>query len=321
MSFPAIALILVAAVAHASWNLFGKQAAAAGAACFVWLYFTAGAVLYLPLAGVTLAVSRPRLSGLPAVFLCGTAVLHIGYSMLLQNGYRVGDLSVVYPIGRGTGALLAALGGIVLLHEYPGPAGVAGIVLIVAGVIGIGIPGRGDAASSPDVSATPSAPARPAVAAVAATPVADLGKPGRPRLATAVAFALLTGVFIAAYTLWDSYAVSRLHIPPMIEVWASGAGVSLALAPLVLRDRARVAAVWSAFRPQILGAGILSPLAYILVLTALRFTAVSAVAPVREVSVLFGVLLGRRLLGEGSLPRRLAAAAAIVTGILCIAFA
>lgn len=315
MSFSAIALILVAAVAHASWNLFGKQAAAAGAACFVWLYFTAGAVLYLPVAGVTLAVSRPRLSGLPAVFLCGTAVLHIGYSMLLQNGYRVGDLSVVYPIGRGTGALLAALGGIVLLHEYPGPAGVAGIVLIVAGVIAIGIPGRIDAASSPDVPATPS------VSAGSAGSAADLGKPGRPRVATAVAFALLTGVFIAAYTLWDSYAVSRLHIPPMIEVWASGAGVSLALAPLVLRDRARVAAVWSAFRPQILGAGILSPLAYILVLTALRFTAVSAVAPVREVSVLFGVLLGRRLLGEGSLPRRLAAAAAIVTGILCIAFA
>jgi drug/metabolite transporter (DMT)-like permease len=311
-------------------------------------------VLYLPVAGVVLAVSRPRLAGWPAVFLAGTAVLHIGYSMLLQNGYRVGDLSVVYPIGRGTGALLAALGGIVLLHEYPGSAGVAGIVLIVAGVIAIGIPGRGDAASSPnpsaslalpgspasvtsgtsktsatarvilDMSATPSALAPSATTSaldVPVAPAADLGEPGRAGIARAVAFALLTGIFIAAYTLWDSYAVSRLHVPPMIEVWASGAGVSLALAPLVLRDRARVAAVWSAFRPQILGAGILSPLAYILVLTALRFTAVSAVAPVREVSVLFGVLLGRRLLGEGSLPRRLAAAAAIVTGILCIAFA
>jgi drug/metabolite transporter (DMT)-like permease len=293
-------------------------------------------VLYFPVAGVTLALTRPRLAGLPTVFLAGTAVLHVGYSLLLQNGYRLGDLSVVYPIGRGTGALLAALGGIVLLSEYPGPAGVAGIVLIVAGVIAIGlpgqgnatpVPGRGDAASSlatlstiaTEISATTSGTS--AVLDTPVDPATDITKPGQVKVSLGVAFALLTGVFIAAYTLWDSYAVSRLHIPPMIEVWAASAGICLALAPLVLRDRARVAAVWSAFRAQILGAGLLSPLAYVLVLTAVRFTAISAVAPVREVSVLFGVLLGRRLLGEGSLPRRLAAAAAIVTGILCIAFA
>jgi drug/metabolite transporter (DMT)-like permease len=82
-----------------------------------------------------------------------------------------------------------------------------------------------------------------------------------------------------------------------------------------------VAYVWRAFRPQVLGAAVLSPLAYMLVLVALSFTAVSAVAPAREVSVLFGVLLGGRLLGEGSLARRLAAAAAIVAGIVAIAIA
>jgi drug/metabolite transporter (DMT)-like permease len=293
VSLTAIALILVAAVAHASWNLFSKQASAAGAVCFAWLYCTAATVLYLPVAAVVLAVTRPQLAGLPAVFLAGTAILHVGYVLLLQNGYRLGDLSVVYPIGRGTGALLAALGGIVLLGEYPGPVGVAGILLIVAGVVAIGIPGRGS----------------------------PVPRPGQAKGTGAIAFALLTGLFIAAYTLWDAYAVSRLHIPPMIEDWAATAGVAPALAPLMLRDRARVQAVWSAYRPQVLGAAILSPLAYLLVLTALRFTAITTAAPVREVSVLFGVLLGRRLLGEGSLPRRLAAAAAIVTGILCIAFA
>jgi drug/metabolite transporter (DMT)-like permease len=69
----------------------------------------------------------------------------------------------------------------------------------------------------------------------------------------------------------------------------------------------------------VLGAAVLSPLAYILVLVALSFTAVSTIAPAREVSVLFGVLLGRRLLGEGNLARRLAAAAAIVAGIIAVA--
>ena len=86
-------------------------------------------------------------------------------------------------------------------------------------------------------------------------------------------------MFIAGYTVWDKYAVATLHIPPVVEDWAATAGVALALAPVALRDRARLAAVWRRYRPQVLGAGVLSPLAYILVLTALRFTAISVAAP------------------------------------------
>lgn len=304
MSPAAITLILVAAVAHAVWNLFSKQAAAAGAVCFVWLFFAVGAVLYAPVTLVVLAVSHPRLSGLPAVFLAGTAVLHIGYSLLLQNGYRLGDLSVVYPVGRGTGALLAAAAGIVLLGERPGPLSLAGVALIVAGVMAIGLPGR---------------PGRPGPSAQP-PPAADQDPAPRRRLAaTGLAFALLTGVFIAGYTVWDKYAVATLHVPPVVEDWAATLGVAVALAPIALRDRTRLTAVWRGYRPQVLGAAVLSPLAYILVLTALRFTAISVAAPCREVSVLFGVLLGGRMLGEGRLAPRLAAAAAIVAGIISVA--
>ncbi|HEY2579601.1 MAG TPA: EamA family transporter, partial [Streptosporangiaceae bacterium] len=231
------------------------------------------------------------------VFLAGTAIIHIGYALLLQNGYRLGDLSVVYPIGRGSGALLAAAAGILLLGEHPGPVGIGGILLIVAGVIAIGLPGRGG-------------PASPAPEAPSAR---------RPGAAMGITFALLTGVTIATYTLWDKYAVGSLGIPPVVEDWATTLGVAIALAPIALRDRQRLATVWRGYRPQVLGAAALSPLAYILVLTALRFTAVSVVAPSREVSVLFGVLLGRRLLGEGSLARRLIAATAIVAGIITVA--
>ena len=119
--------------------------------------------------------------------------------------------------------------------------------------------------------------------------------------------------------MWDKYAVATLHIPPVLEGWAATLGVAVAVAPFALRDRTRLAAVWRGYRPQVLGAAVLSPLAYILVLTALQFTAVSVAAPCREVSVLFGVLLGGRMLGEGSLARRLAAAAAIVAGIISVA--
>ena len=132
-------------------------------------------------------------------------------------------------------------------------------------------------------------------------------------------FALVTGMFIASYTLWDKYAVSTLRVPPLLQGYASLPVMALVLAPSALRQRGRTARVWRRYRRQVTGAAVLSPLAYILVLIAMSFTAVSAVAPAREVSVLAGVVLGRRLLGEGGLARRLTAAAAIAAGIICIA--
>jgi drug/metabolite transporter (DMT)-like permease len=287
----ALALILVAAVAHASWNLFSKQAAAGGAACFVWLMSAAATVLYAPAVAVSVLVSPPHLTGRSWLYLAGTAVLQIGYFLFLQRGYRAGDLSLVYPLGRGTGALLAALAGIVILGERPGPAGLAGIALLVTGVIVIGLPSRNGGPP---------------------------GQPGRPAPA-AVSLAVVTGVFIAAYTLWDKVAVTSVGNPPLLQDYASLVGMALVLAPFALADTARTRRVWHGYRRQVLGAAVLAPLAYVLVLAAMSFTAVSAVAPAREISVLFGVLLGRRLLAEPSLARRLTGAAAIVAGIIAIA--
>ena len=135
----------------------------------------------------------------------------------------------------------------------------------------------------------------------------------------AVLYALATGAFIAAYTLWDKVAVTSVGNPPLLQDYASLVGMTVALAPFALADSRRTARMWRTYRPQILGAAALSPLAYILVLVALSFTSVAAVAPAREVSVLFGVILGGRLLGEGGLARRLAGAAAIVAGIIAVA--
>jgi drug/metabolite transporter (DMT)-like permease len=291
----AIALVLAAAVAHASWNLFGKQAAETGAAFFVWLLAVCAGIIYLPVVIVTAIVTHPHLTGMNWLFLAGTGLLHGGYFLFLQAGYRLGDLSLAYPIGRGTGALLAALAGIVLLGERPAPLGYAGIAAIVAGVVVIGLPGRASRRADPEAV--------------------------RASAAGAVGFALVTGLFIGCYTIWDKYAVANLHTQPVLQGYAGFPVMAAVFTPFVLRDRARLAKVWHEFRPQVLGAAVLSPLAYILVLIALSFTAVSAVAPAREVSVLFGVLLGRRLLGEGSLARRLAAAAAIVAGIIAVALA
>jgi drug/metabolite transporter (DMT)-like permease len=281
----ALTLIFVAAIAHASWNLFSKQASVSGAASFVWLMSAAATVAYLPVVAASVIASPPHLSALAWVFMAGTGLLQVGYFLFLQASYRLGDLSLIYPIGRGTGALLAALAGIILLGERPGPAGIAGILLIVGGLVILGIPASGRTAVT----------------------------------ARAIMLALITGLFIATYTLWDKYAVSTLNVPPLVQGYVSLPVMALIIAPFALRDRGRTARVWVTYRRQVLGAAVLSPLAYILVLIALSFTAVSAIAPAREVSVLLGVLLGRRLLGEGSLARRLTAAATIAAGIICIA--
>jgi drug/metabolite transporter (DMT)-like permease len=253
----------------------------------VWLLSASSAVIYTPAVAISVLVSPPHLTTRSWVFLAGTAVLQAGYFLFLQRAYRAGDLSAVYPVGRGTGALLAALAGIVLLGERPGPAGLAGIGLLVAGVIIIGLPGLP-------------------------------GRTGRALAPAALVPALVTGIFIASYTLWDKIAVTSVGNPPLLQGCAPLLGMAVALAPFALAGRGNTAAVWRRFRRQILGAAVLAPFAYILVLIALSFSPVAAIAPAREVSVLFGVVLGRRLLGEGGLARRLAGAAAIVAGIIAV---
>jgi drug/metabolite transporter (DMT)-like permease len=290
VSVTALALIVVAALAHASWNLFSKQASAAGGTVFIWLVAVVATVAFAPVVAGSVLLQRPHLAAGNWLFMAGTGMLETGYFQFLQSGYRKGDLSLVYPIGRGTGALLAALAGIVLLGERPGPVAIAGILAIVTGITVIGLPPRSAAAAA-------AAPAR----------------------LQAIRLALATGTFIASYTLWDKYAVATLHTPAVLQGYATFPVMLAAFAPYVLRHRERPIQVWRSFRLQVIGAGLLAPLAYMLVLAALSFTAVSAVAPVREVSVLFGVVLGGRVLGEAGLARKLAAAAAIVAGIIAIA--
>lgn len=134
-----------------------------------------------------------------------------------------------------------------------------------------------------------------------------------------MAYGVATGAFIAAYTLWDKHAVDALMLPPVLYLWASTAGQALLLAPVAARRWEEVRAVWYAHRKEVVGVALLSPLAYLLVLAALVFTAVSYVAPVREVGILFGVLIGSQLLVEGHLLRRLTASGTMVLGIAALA--
>jgi len=281
-----LGLVLAAAFFHATWNLFAKRASTGGVA-FVWLCAASAAVLYAPIAAVAVVVTRPHIGGAEIVFLVGSGVLHTCYFTLLQRGYRVGELSVVYPLARGTGPMISTVAAIVFLHEHPSALALAGAAMICVGVF---VVGRATASSD-----------------------------GKGDARAGVLFGLATGVLIATYTLWDKHAVSTLAIPPLLLDWAANAVRAGLLTPIALRDRTELRRVWTEHRREVIGVAVLAPLAYILVLTALSVSPVSYVAPAREVSILIGTLFGVHLLKEGKLAIRLTGALAIVAGLVALA--
>ncbi|MBV9231507.1 MAG: EamA family transporter [Chloroflexi bacterium] len=284
MNTLALAIVLFSAVLHATWNLLAKRTR--GGATFVWLYDVVSVVIYAPLALYLIAVQHSSLSITGLIFIVGSAILHLFYFVLLQRGYRSGDLSLVYPLARGTGPLLSTTLAIVLLGERPTAIALVGVALIVAGVFVI-------------------------------TGGIRVFKGGNIRWA--LLYGMLTGLFIAAYTLWDKQAVSAFLISPAIFYYSSIVVRMALLSPYAWLHRENVYQEWRSYRFEAVGVAILSPLSYFLVLYVLVFTPVSYVAPAREVGVLFGTIMGIRLLAEGESRRRLIAAGMILLGIIALA--
>lgn len=284
MTLFALALVLAAALMHATWNLLAKRAS--GGPAFVWLFSALAGVIYAPFVVAVLLVEQPDIDASMLPFLVVSPVLNGIYFLLLQRSYRSGDLSLVYPLARGSAPLITTIVAIMLFGERPTLLAVGGTLLITLGVV-----------------------------ILASTPGARRGAGARQ----AVAYGLLTGVSIATYTLWDKYAVGTALVPPLFLGWAIYMGQAVLLAPMALRRWGTVRSEWRMHRREALGVGVLSPLSYVLVLIALVFTPVSYVAPAREISILIGVVMGSRLLAEGHGPRRLIAAGAMVVGVIGLA--
>jgi uncharacterized membrane protein len=280
----ALGLVLAAAVIHASWNYLLKRSG--GGTVFVWLFATLSALIYAPLAAFIIWWQQPEFGWVHYGLMFASAALHTAYYLLLDRGYRSGDLSIVYPLARGTGPLITILCAVLLLQERPSLIAVTGALLIGGGAIAL------------------------------------TGDPRKLRQSGnlhAVGFALLTGCMIASYTLVDKVAVAAWLIPPLVQDWAANLGRVLLMTPLALRLRAEIAPTWRRAKMEVIAVALLCPLSYILVLTAMVFTPVSYVAPAREVSILVAALMGTHLLAEGDAGRRLAAALAMVAGITCLA--
>ena len=284
---PLIALlaVLLAAATHATWNLYAKRAS--GSRHFVWMYSTASVVLYAPIILYIVITQRPQFELIHWLALLSTGVLHLGYSLMLQAGYRASDLSLVYPLARGSGPLLSFFGAALLLGERVTWLSIVGVMMIVSGIV----------------------------------LVAGLLSSHHKAPRAGILFGLGTGVFIASYTLNDGWAVKVLLISPFIIEYTGNVLRLFVLSPGAWQDRTRVRDEIREYLRPALVVSILGPIGYVLVLYAMTVAPISHVAPTRELATLIGTYFGARLLREKAAPSRILGAVCIVLGVVCLTMA
>jgi drug/metabolite transporter (DMT)-like permease len=278
----ALALVVFSAFVHASWNFLLKKSGGGGG--LIAAASALSLVVYAPIVAVAAWFSVYHFQPMHLALMFASGMIHTVYFLLLDRAYRSGgDLSIVYPLARSTGPLITIAVAILLLGERPGPTAIGGAVLIGASAL-----------------------------LLTGNPFAWHKSEARH----AVGFALLTGCVIAGYTIFDKASVAAWLIPPLLYDWGCNFFRVLVLVPFARRRwPGTMETAWRERRGTVVAIALMSPLSYILVLTAMVFTPVSLVAPAREVSILFAALMGAHFLREGDLGRRVVAAVGMVLGI------
>lgn len=277
MSGFVILIVLAAALLHALWNAMLKGAVDRTVALGL-------VALGHVVPGVILMAVLPAPGWAAAPFIVASTVIHWGYYVFLNVSYRLGDLSLVYPVARGLAPVLIALGATVWAEEYLNLFAWTGILTVTAGILAL---------------------------------VAHRNGSGRWPAAAA---ALATTGFIAAYSVVDGLGI-RLAVSPLSYIaWLFAAEFFIVGFVLIARtDRVRATAI----RTLGVGfsGGLLSALAYGLALYAKTLAPLGMVSALRETSVVFAALIGVVWFGERPIVRRVLAAAIVGAGIAVLALA
>jgi len=221
-----------------------------------------------------------------ALVIVASVTVHLAYYALMISAYRVGDLSLVYPLMRGAAPLVTAVLAIAWMGEQPSAANWTGMLLISLGVIALALRGAGH----------------------------------QPR-GSAIGFALLNAVVIAAYTVIDAAGARLAGNVLSYVAWLFVLDALMFGAYLLATAGGTAArALWLRRRTAALGGGA-SAGAYAIALWAMTQAPVALVASLRETSVLFAALIGSHLLRERLSPRRWAGVAAIIAGVLALKLA
>ncbi|MBI1801435.1 MAG: EamA family transporter [Chloroflexi bacterium] len=284
-SWLALGLVLGGAFVHAFWNLLVKQSE--NKAAFMYFSVIASVTLFGPIAIFSTPLQIvPAL--LPVLVISGTA--EVGYVIALTRAYEHGDLSVVYPLARGSAPFFVTLWSGFIMGERLPPLGYLGVGLIICGIY---------------LTTLPS--------------LRDWLKPIRSLEQVSSRLALLSGLFIAAYTLADREGV-RLISPVTYNFYVFTL-MALGLTPYLWFSRYRhtARAEWRANWLSISGTGTVSILNYLVVLWALTIMPASYVSAVRSTSIVIGAFYGWRLRHERLGSARLVAVSLITLGIISLA--
>lgn len=287
----AVALVLISAIAHASWNLMVRRSDKPELTN--WMMATCGALLASPIAMYLFVTNTPDQAGW--WFILGTVILHIAYFFTLGRAYKYGDLSLVYPIARGLGLVLIPVVGVTVLDESVSILAGFGIIAIFTGVVMVG--------------------------SSSGTGFRAWLKPRSIFADRGVLFALITGILIAAYSTLDKRGVE--YVEPIFYMFCLSLGGSVGVLPLIARSYASsefILEIRTRWKIGLLG-GLCQFLAYTLVLSAFRLSPVSYIGPFRELAILFGVVLAVVVLKERVTRSRAAGAMAIGLGSLVVALA
>ncbi len=288
MTSLALALILLSALCHSAWNLLLKRSGRQEV--FVWALLVSGSVMLVPL-GVVLFLLYP-ISPPGYWFVLATVVIHAFYFVLLGRAYSRSDLSLVYPIARGTGPMLVPALAVLMLGESVSLPAALGISLIVVGIFIVSWWGR--------------------FRQVLSQPLFLFRDGG-------VLYAVLTGLTITLYSLVDKRGVE--YTQPILYMYLLTMGSAIGISPYILFKYGLSEAIqeWKTNSWNILAAGLLVFTAYGLALTAFSLSQVSYVAPAREVGIVIGVLMGVFVLKEPFGRGRILGSSLIVLGLAALA--
>ncbi|MDQ3929073.1 MAG: EamA family transporter [Chloroflexota bacterium] len=284
MNISILGLLLLSALIHASWNLLAKRSVDKQA--FLWLASLASLVAFV--IPVVLAVRPVPSEAWPLILLSG--VLEAIYFMLLGSAYQRGDMSLVYPLARGSAPLFVLMFASLLLGERVRWTGLVGIVLVVAGIYTLHL----------------------RVLNLRGLLGPFLSLKDRPSQ-----IALLTGLTIGSYSVVDKVGVG--YAGPIIYPFLVFIVCSLVLLPYMwLAKSQEIRREWRDNKASILAVGVMSLCSFLMVLFALTMTQVTYVSPVREISVMFGAVLGALVLREPFPRVKIAGSVLIFIGIVLI---
>lgn len=286
MSGLAITIVLASALLHAGWNYLTKKSQQK--IVFVWCFLSVTLLLYFPI--VLYFWPSTTISSKGFYCILASAFLHAFYFWTLSKAYEGGDLSLVYPIARGSMPLFVTFLAVILIHEQLSVIGISGISLVVFGIYVIHL--RSFSRQS-------------------------FLEPFLALRGGASLWALSTGGSNGIGSLVDKIGVGIVY--PPVYIYLMFVGVWLLLTPyILLRRRREIKKEWQVNARGILAVGFLVTFTYMMILFAMRMSPVSYVVAVRNVSIIFSVLFGIHWLKEKHGKQRVIGAFLIALGVVFI---